>query len=454
MPRNPIVLVHGYSDRGRSFAGWESILQNRGYDVKEIYVGNYVSLSNEVSIKDIAEGFDRALRREAGLAPAQPFDAIVHSTGMLVVRAWLSTYTAAAERKKRLKRLIALAPASFGSPLAHKGRSLLGSIFKGSKQLGPDFMEAGDQVLYALELGSRFTWDLAHQDLIGEDPVFSDREDAPFVFTFCGNRGYRGLKEKINPEGSDGTVRWAGCPLNTRKIEINLMASDAPADSAARVSVAPWSDPQVPLIAIDDVDHGSILRAPTPPLVDHVVGALAVETRAEFRDWVRRTLEQSRPARDRMGRWQQFVVRVIDERGDPVSDWNLQLFQQQKGHASLDEFDLDVHRYGLDKSLRCFHVNLDNLQPETLDALHMKLIASTGTELVSYHGTGSERLTETGRVNPRGKWDAQLDLSRMVREGSVQFFFPFTTTLVQIQLNREPMPLRGRNDVFWFAGKA
>lgn len=68
--------------------------------MKETCIGNYVSLSTEVRIKDIAEGFDRALRREAGLAPSQPFDAIVHSTGMLVVRAWLSTYTAAAGRRQ------------------------------------------------------------------------------------------------------------------------------------------------------------------------------------------------------------------------------------------------------------------------------------------------------------------------------------------------------------------
>ena len=31
--------------------------------------------------------------------------------------------------------------------MAHKGRSLLGGIFKGTRQFGPDFMEAGDRVL-------------------------------------------------------------------------------------------------------------------------------------------------------------------------------------------------------------------------------------------------------------------------------------------------------------------
>jgi hypothetical protein len=30
------------------------------------------------------------------------------------------------------------------------------------------------------------------------------------------------------------------------------------------------------------------------------------------------------------------------------------------------------------------------------------------------------------------------------------FFTPFTTTLVEIRMNREPMPLTGRNRVLWF----
>ena len=38
--------------------------------------------------------------------------------------------------------------------------------------VGPDFMEAGDEILFGLELASRFTWDLAHDDLIGEDARF------------------------------------------------------------------------------------------------------------------------------------------------------------------------------------------------------------------------------------------------------------------------------------------
>ena len=112
MARNPIVLVHGYSDEGASFKVWERILAARGYDVAMIHACSYRSLTNEVTIKDIAEGFDRALRIRTGLTEDEPFDAIVHSTGMLVMRAWLTAY---AGRRDRLKHLIGLAPATFGS---------------------------------------------------------------------------------------------------------------------------------------------------------------------------------------------------------------------------------------------------------------------------------------------------------------------------------------------------
>ena len=108
MPREPVVLIHGYSDRGASFSTWKHVLVKEGYQVDEVAVCTYKSLTNEVTIKDIAEAFDRSLRTLPHLANGQPFSAIVHSTGMLVLRSWLTAYEA---RRNRLKRWVALAPA-------------------------------------------------------------------------------------------------------------------------------------------------------------------------------------------------------------------------------------------------------------------------------------------------------------------------------------------------------
>jgi alpha-beta hydrolase superfamily lysophospholipase len=90
VPRRPLVLVHGYSDRAESFDPWVRALTARGYDVAAVHVCSYRSLTNEVTIRDVAEGFDRALRMRTGLNADEEFDAIVHSTGMLVLRAWLT----------------------------------------------------------------------------------------------------------------------------------------------------------------------------------------------------------------------------------------------------------------------------------------------------------------------------------------------------------------------------
>src|SRR5260370_775665 len=134
MPR-PIVLIHGYSADGLDFNPLCNKLKANGISTVDLNIGNYVSLNNEISIKDIAEGFDRALRNNSRLDAGQEFDAIVHSTGMLVIRSWLTNYGAAVghnDRLKRLKHLIGLAPATWGSPQQHKGRTWIEPMVKGN----------------------------------------------------------------------------------------------------------------------------------------------------------------------------------------------------------------------------------------------------------------------------------------------------------------------------------
>lgn len=449
MPRRPVVLIHGYSDKGRSFARWSEILQSRGFDVSEVHIANYVSLSNEITIKDIAEGLDRALRARAGLGAEEPFDAIVHSTGMLVIRAWLTGTADRALRLRRLKHLVGLAPASHGSPLAHKGRSWLGAMFKGSRGLGPDFLEAGDEVLQGLELGSAFTWDLAHADLVGPEPAYTLAPDTPYVFTFCGDQGYGGLKSVVNPEASDGTVRWAGCSLDTRKYVFDLTAGGhAPGQ---RLRVAPFGDQEISLIPVSGMHHGSIVGEPTDELVELVMGALEVDSADRFKAWLTGARERTAATRRGMRRWQQFVIRLVDERSDPVPDWNLQLSGSARGRSSLQSFDLHVHVYQRDPSLRCFHVDLGELRPGELGELHLRLLANSGTELVAYLGEGSEKISADGlRFRKQGKWDARIELTPVLNDPRTRLFHPFTTTLIEMRINREPVPPVGANRVLWW----
>src|ERR1700742_1202546 len=102
----PLVLIHGYSAEGLDFTKLCKALQQKGIAAVDIDIANYVSLNNEITIKDIAEGLDRAFRNHSVLRDeTQEFDAIVHSTGMLVIRAWLANHGLPVKANRRLARL-------------------------------------------------------------------------------------------------------------------------------------------------------------------------------------------------------------------------------------------------------------------------------------------------------------------------------------------------------------
>lgn len=443
MARRPIVLLHGYGGSAESLAKWREILLDRGYDATEVHLGGYLSLSNEITIKDLAEAFDRALRIQPGLDDDEDFDAIVHSTGGLVIREWLTTYS---KRRERVKRIIGLAPAMFGSPLAHKGRSWLGAIFRGERERGPDFMEAGTQILAGLEMGSSYTWQLAHRDLLTERLTYGEGPDTPYPFIFIGVDGYGGLRGRfVNPDGSDGTVRWAAAGLNVRKLIVDLRQERGLDREPLRL--APWSNANVPLAFVRDCNHGTIASDPPRELVEMAMAALSVEDFDDYKAWAQRYAgpKQRDRALGRKHAWQQFVVRVIDERGDPVPDYFVDLGTVDDGEfAALEHFSLDIHPFTDDPSYRCFHVDLSELEPDERRSLHPRLIAQSGTELVAYYGHDSETFTAAGdeQAEP-GKWDAKIDLTPWLHDEKVKFFYPFTTTLIEISLNREPMPPTG-----------
>jgi pimeloyl-ACP methyl ester carboxylesterase len=465
----PLVLVHGYSASGAAFDAVRDALRARGVAAVDINICTYISLNNEITIKDLAEGLDRAFRLHPLLKnDQQEFDAIVHSTGMLVLRSWLTNYDLPAQnnpRLKRLKHLIGLAPATWGSPQAQKGRSWLGALVKGNRQLGPDFLNAGDQILDGLELGSRFTWDLAHLDLLRDSPYYSRGPDTPYVSVFIGNQPYDGLDSLANDPGTDGTVRWAGCGLNTRKITIDLTRLSS--ELGGRVTMSPWANDRldIPNIAVNGRNHGTILSDPDPQMMDLVVDFLQVDGMVHtYDDWLKRaaayraknlgpmlvnpgfaSVDLPEEMRKFFGHlfntdqqtlegWQQFAVWARDERGDGVSDYMLEILKTGADGQweSFREMSTDVHSYGADSSFRCFHIRLPKGFSRTDVPLRIRFRASTGTELVAYqgYGIGVQQLTATAEpveIDIPARQDASL-------------FYPFTTTLIEIIVNREPLP--------------
>ncbi len=455
MPTNKIALIHGYSDHGASFETWAGKLRARGYDAKQINICNYISLNNEITIPDLGEGLNRALQ-DVGWADAE-FDAIVHSTGMLVIRAYLAND---AQRPQNLKHLVGLAPATWGSPLASLGRSFIGTLFRGNKQLGPDFLAAGDLILEGLELGSEFTWDLAHRDLFGDKPIFTDSPNSPYAAVFIGNTPYTGIRELLTQPATDGTVRWAGCGLNTRKYVVDLRRG---VPDEQRMMVQDWAAgrQRIPMFAVDGRNHGSILADPADDLADMVVKFLSVSSAGDLEQWTAAAKTWSDPALQKMKMdkgvaidgWQQFVFHLIDEYRNPVPDYVVDLFTQdptglegdELEAATMTEFDLDVHAYGPDKSYRCFHVKLPKgIVSDGAGVLWLRLTASSGTKLIAYQGyaPGQTTITEESPV--------LLDISKYA-DGQDSLFHPFTTTLVEMIVNREPVPFRGQTSLMTMA---
>lgn len=436
---NTLVLIHGYSDKGKSFAKWREHLAQDYANTEQICICDYESLTNEVTIKDLAEGFDLALKTKAGLKEDEDFDAIVHSTGMLVIRSWLTTYP---KRRSRLKHLIGIAPATFGSPLARKGRSWIGAVFKGNRDLGPDFLESGDLILDNLELASPFTWNLAEKDLLDKEIQFyGTTAGTPYVHIFCGTEEYGGLRKVVSTPGTDGTVRLAGAGFNVRKIVLDLTKNQSilvPMGGSPRKRwrIDEWQNADIPVHLVDGLNHGTIITEPTDELIGLVRAALKVDNAPSFKAWLK-AADAGKRIKSAQAQWQQFIVRAYDERQDPITDYNLQLFTAKTSDIDkrVGAFDKNVDVYSRDSSLRSFLVDL--AQVPTNEGLWLSVMASSGSDYVNYNGHESEPDATRGQVTSRRKPDAWLDLSGFMKPGD-GFLSPYTTTLVELYLDREP----------------
>ena len=470
MPR-PLLLIHGYSADGLDFTNLYWALVDRKIEVKLLNVGNYISLNNEITIEDIAEGMQRAIDLTE-LNTSEEFDAIVHSTGMLVVRAWLAHQKIAPEKNQRLKQLkhlIGLAPATWGSPQAHKGRTWLGALVKGNKTPGPDFLNAGNLVLDGLELGSRFTWDLAHADLLGPVPYFGTEPDTPYVAVFIGNTPYKGIASVANDPGTDGTVRWSGCGLNTRKITLDLTKTptDAKGLPRDRVTISEWANDSrlnVPILAVDKRDHGSLISDPDSGMLDRIATFLDIANSDQYNGWLNEAQTWSVPARQEMLKskghlftfwethdldgWQQFVVHARDGHGDPVTDYMIEVFELSPDGQTwqrAEEISVDVHTYGKDPSYRCLHVQLPKGITTTPRPMQIRFQASTGTDVVTYQGYGSNN----SKMEMRADSDPiTIEITGELNDKNATLFHPFTTTLVEVVLNRVPYPFDKVQGIF------
>ena len=318
-------------------------------------------------------------------------------------------------------------------PWPSRGAAGSARYSRATSSSAPIFSKPATEILLELELASEFTWRLAEEDFFANPPRYDAGPDTPYVFVFCGTGTYNGLRKIVDKPGTDGTVRRSGCGMNVRAISLDMTATgmvarrQSPALPAVaqltpgqRVVADKWLNVSIPVHLVgdplkgEDVNHATIFSNPVPELVDLVVDAFNMtdpasapggDPAAGYDAWLAKA-----DAKTRFGRlaqqYQQFVIHAVDERGDPITDYNLQLYRSDGTQARIEQFDADVDVYSGDASYRCFHVDVAALlragRP-TATRLTINIVASSGTTYVAYLGYGYEEQTEPG------SWDASLE---------------------------------------------
>jgi hypothetical protein len=237
MAKRIVVLVHGWSVHNTdTYGGLAQRLEMEAdkdasleIEVKQIWLGKYVSFKDEVRVDDISKAFENALRTELkeALDKQTKLIVITHSTGGPVVRNWIDKFYFSKNNLADcpLSHLIMLAPANFGSALAQLGKSRvsrLKSWFEG--------VEPGHGVLNWLELGSYDAWNLNKKWVSDSESFIKAGTIFPFVIT--GQTIDRSVYDHVNPYtgeiGSDGVVRAAAANLNCTylRLEQQVVSGD------------------------------------------------------------------------------------------------------------------------------------------------------------------------------------------------------------------------------------
>ena len=174
------LILHGWSDNSSSFTDIKELLikKNLG-SVETILYVDYESREDNITFNDIVDGINDQLIERNIITPEgekkKEINVVTHSTGSLIIRHYIWRYYQNRIKDCPIRRIVMLAPANFGSPLAHRGKSFFASLIKGRWKFR-DFLEVGRNILNGLELASPYQWELAHCDLFREKPYYNAKE--------------------------------------------------------------------------------------------------------------------------------------------------------------------------------------------------------------------------------------------------------------------------------------
>jgi len=325
----PVAILHGWSDTARSFRGLaEVIRQGLGDTPVRVRLADWISLHDDVTVPDLAAAMERAWRAAAMPIAPRSADLVVHSTGALVAREWMTRYYT--PETVPVRRLVMLAPANFGSGLAHKGHSFIARAVKG---WGNGF-QTGAGILRALEIASPYTAALADRDLFGGKRWYG--RGGVLATVLIGNEGYDGVRSIANEPGSDGTVRFATANLNA--LRVDLVVGSTPGTVASVRTLRARG--ATAFAIVPGHDHGSIRQkgkgAPAALRDQLLLEALRV-TDADYPDhegpggvfpWQARLDRHT--AGVQAATLQNTVVHLADDCGHDVTDFFVEFYREPR----------------------------------------------------------------------------------------------------------------------------
>ncbi|NUN53006.1 MAG: alpha/beta hydrolase [Planctomycetaceae bacterium] len=432
MADRPIVILHGWSDRGSSFRRLAGLLRKRlGREVASIDLADYATMDDEVTYDDLAAALTRAWgRRRLPMGP-RSVDAVVHSTGALVLRDWL-VRNFGTSGGAPVHRLLMLAPANFGSPLAHKGNAFLGRVTLGWSAERP--FQTGDRLLRGLELASPYTWELARRDRRGPNDLYGPGRVLCTVLV--GNAGYDGIRAAANEDGGDGTVRVSTANMDCAFLEADF--SQNPGRPTFRLEESVGS---TAFRILPRENHSTIAGKDDGPrsreALEAMVRALTVEDDG-FEAWRAECAAATAEATAKGARkaathgFQNTVFLVEDQFGRRVPEYFLEFFVRDDDR---DWFAKMFHR----EALRSVHAHSSEKAFRSLyvDCTVLGRQVDREWEGMTLSLSALPDIGQTGSVGYRSFTDGDIGGIEIPKADVERYFRPHRTLMVRLRIRRE-----------------
>jgi hypothetical protein len=480
-----LFIIPGYSDEDFSFKPLRNLLIKQGlYEKNKIFSIEYASLNDNADFRDFADRLDdiyKTLPLSDGKSPR--IDVLAHSTGSLVARAWLYLRRMRQNVRKEIpdvpvEHLFLFAPANFGSDLAKLGQSPLNALKvtftklsdKEATLIGNQrAFETGRKVLQGLEPASPLQWELSNADLHHKDytyfgPKPEDHGNTvalepcfPFVFAAGAIRKSLAsvIVKELQKDGTDSTVRIAGTSLNTRKCILRA-SLNKPSYQPEWQMERKFSN--IAFAIFSKYDHTGIInengecKKPEEArrndwnislpdeweplaLLKKAKQIYTAEKYVELAEEFQK-ITNSYTDLHKGGIYQQFFFKVIDDTGLEVTDYFIRflVYDSNTGqqHEKLTEAlrksfgtKNEFYVHSVNPAYRVLMLNIKSAQDfikNKLTNYHIKLEVTAKSP---YFGV-SLRHVEFTIYDSQKRDTAQTN-----------FFFPHTTTLVEIVLDRE-----------------